>query len=68
MLLKLLTSRVGNGSFYNAGDLIDVGDAEASRMIAAGQAERVEPAEARVENAMLNRAGGRKPRPEHATN
>lgn len=44
MKIKLIVSRAGAGFAQNAGDEIEVGDAEAIRMIAAGQAEAVRSA------------------------
>lgn len=41
MKIKLLVSRVGPAGAQNRGDVIEVGDAEATRMIEAGQAEPV---------------------------
>lgn len=38
MKVKLITSRAGIGFSQSAGDVVDVPDAEAQRMIAAGQA------------------------------
>lgn len=38
MKIKLLVSRAGNGFAQNSGDEIEIGDAEAIRMIEAGQA------------------------------
>jgi hypothetical protein len=52
MEVKLLISRVGVGFSQIRGDVISVEDAEAERMIAAGQAEIVETAAKKpVENA-----------------
>lgn len=53
MKIRLLVSRAGPAGAQNRGDEIDVGDAEAIRMIAAGQAEPVR--EAPVERAVPNR-------------
>lgn len=39
MKIKLLVARSGATESQNAGDVIEVGDAEAIRMIEAGQAE-----------------------------
>ena len=39
MKVKMLVSRSGPGGTENSGDTIDVSEAEAGRMIAAGQAE-----------------------------
>lgn len=44
MKLKLLVSRAGANFVQNAGDEIEVGDAEAIRMIEAGQAVAVRSA------------------------
>lgn len=44
MRIKLLTSRAGAGFAQARGEEIEVGDAEAARMIAAGQAEPVRAA------------------------
>lgn len=44
MKVKLLVSRAGAGFVQNRGDEIDVPDAEAIRMIEAGQAEPVRTA------------------------
>lgn len=41
MKIKLLVSRAGAFGAQNAGEVIDVPDAEAARMIAAGQAQPV---------------------------
>lgn len=41
MKVKLLTSRAGVNFSQNAGDVIDVSDDEAKRMIEAGQASPV---------------------------
>ena len=41
MKIKLIVSRAGADFVQNAGDEIEVGDAEAIRMIEAGQAEAV---------------------------
>lgn len=41
MKVKLLVSRAGPAGVQNRGDEIDVGDAEAVRMIEAGQAQPV---------------------------
>lgn len=41
MKVKLLVSRSGVDGAQNAGDEIDVSDAEGARMISAGQAEPV---------------------------
>ena len=41
MKIKLLVSRASATGSQNRGDVIDVGDAEAIRMIEAGQAEPV---------------------------
>jgi len=38
MVIRLLVSRAGNGFAQNCGDVIEVSDAEAIRMIEAGQA------------------------------
>ncbi len=49
MKIKLLTARAGALGAQNRGDVVDVPDAEAARMIEAGQAEpirRVEPEKA----------------------
>lgn len=50
MKIKLLVSRAGPAGAFSAGDVIDVGDAEAARMFDAGQAVRVrdEPVEPAV--------------------
>lgn len=53
MKIKLLVSRAGPAGVQNRGDEIDVCDAEAIRMIAAGQAEPVR--EAAVERAVPKR-------------
>lgn len=47
MKVKLLVSRAGVGFSQNAGDIVEVSDGEASRMIEAGQAEpvRAQPVE-----------------------
>ena len=45
MLIKYLTSCVGYGFSRNAGDVVDVRDAEGGRLIAAGLAERAAPPE-----------------------
>lgn len=44
MKVKLLVSRCGPGLVQNAGDEIEVSDAEGVRMISAGQAEAVRSA------------------------
>jgi hypothetical protein len=59
MKIKLLTSRAGADGAFAAGDEIEVSDAEAARMIEAGQALPVR--EQRVEKAT------RKPRAEKAS-
>lgn len=41
MKVKLLVPRVGPAGSQNRGDVIEVSDAEARRMIAAGQAQPV---------------------------
>lgn len=41
MKVRLLTSRVGTKFSQNRGDEVDVSDAEAVRMIEAGQAEAI---------------------------
>ncbi len=41
MKIKLLVSRVGANFSQSTGDVIDVPDAEAARMIAAAQAEPI---------------------------
>ena len=41
MQVKLLISRAGAGFSQNAGDVVEVEDAEAVRMIAAGQAHAI---------------------------
>lgn len=45
MKIKLLVSRAGANFVQNAGDEIEVGDAEAVRMIEAGQAVAVRSAQ-----------------------
>lgn len=50
MKVKLLTSRAGVDFSQSAGDIVEIGDAEAVRMIEAGQAEPVR--EARIERAV----------------
>lgn len=50
MKIKLLTSRAGVGFAQSRGEEVDVSDAEAIRMIEAGQAEPVR--EAPVERAV----------------
>lgn len=59
MKIKLLTSRAGAGFSQNRGDVIDVPNDEAIRMIEAGQAEAIR--EAPVEHAVP------KMKPEKAT-
>ena len=44
MRIKLLVSRVGPAGAQNRGDEIEVGEAEAQRMFAEGQAEPVRSA------------------------
>lgn len=44
MKIKLLVSRVGPAGAQNRGDEIEVGEAEAQRMFAEGQAEPVRSA------------------------
>lgn len=46
MKIRLLTSRSGPAGAHNAGDEIEVSDAEAKRMIEAAQAEPVRRARA----------------------
>lgn len=41
MKVKLLISRAGSDFAQNAGDIVEVGEAEARRMVEAGQAEPV---------------------------
>ena len=41
MKIKLLVSRAGLGISQNAGDVVQVENEEAARMIAAGQAEAI---------------------------
>lgn len=52
MKIKLIVSRAGVGFVQNRGDEIEVADAEAIRMIEAGQAEPVR--EVMVERAVPN--------------
>ena len=59
MRITLLCSRAGVGFAQNAGDVIDVSDAEAGRMIEAGQALPVRDE--------LRETAARKPRREKAT-
>ena len=58
MLIQLLTSRASITQAWNRGDQIEVEDAEAIRMIEAGQAVPVREAAAGVETAVAkaNRA------------
>lgn len=58
MKVKLLTSRAGAGFSQNRGDVIDVPNAEAIRMIEAGQAEpeRADPVEREVPKAKAEKA------------
>lgn len=58
MKIRLLVSRAGAGFSQNRGDEIEVGEAEAMRMIAAGQAEDVDasPRDEPIERA-VKRAG-----------
>ena len=45
MLIKYLTCCAGYGFVHNAGDVVDVREAEGGRLIAAGMAERAAPPE-----------------------
>lgn len=53
MKIKLLVSRSGADGAQNVGDIIDVTDGEAVRMIEAGQAEAIRSAP-KPENTMRN--------------
>ncbi len=52
MDVKLLVGRSGIAGAQNRGDVIEVGDAEGERMIAAGQAERTQPVKTKAERAI----------------
>ena len=53
MTVRMLVSRAGANFSQKRGQVVDLPAAEAERLIAAGQAEAVEPETTQVETAML---------------
>lgn len=63
MKVRLLTSRVGYGFAQSSGDLIEVSPEDGRRMVAAGQAERIEE---RIETAAIDNRSREQRKHSHA--